>query len=210
MDQSGDDRYMISSLGQGTGSTMGYGALVDVDGNDKYLSERSVKRGNLVGDNWNHVQGAGLSIRSPEWTKQFSIYGGIGFLSDGAGNDVYFSSHGNCMGSSYFMSIGALVDHSGSDKYFPRGGAGLGFAVHLSNAIFIDRDGNDYYFGNKVTGGASADRSVAVMMDYNGNDVYGPTMDFARKEVEAELRQQNLKASQKEMNQSEFYIQKLG
>ncbi|MGD9305029.1 MAG: hypothetical protein PVF79_12250, partial [Desulfobacterales bacterium] len=204
IDKSGDDRYMISGLGQGAGSTMGYGALVDVDGSDKYLAKRSAMQGNLLGDDWNHVQGAGLSIRSPDWTKQFSIYGGIGFLSDGAGNDVYFSSHGNCMGSSYFMSIGALVDHFGNDKYFPGGGFGLGFAVHLSSAVFIDRDGNDYYFGNRQTGGVGSDRSVAFMVDYNGNDVYGPTMDFARKETEAELRQQNLNASQTEINQ---YIQ---
>lgn len=204
LDKQGDDRYMISGLGQGTGSTMGIGALVDVDGSDKYLAERAANQGNLVGDDWNHVQGAGLSIRSPEWTKQFSIYGGIGFLSDGAGNDVYFSSHGNCMGSSYFMSIGALVDHFGNDKYFPKRGAGLGFAVHLSNAVLIDRNGNDYYFGHKMTGGVGSDRSVAVMADYDGNDVYGPTMDFARKETEAELRQQNLKVGQTEMNQ---YVQ---
>jgi tetratricopeptide (TPR) repeat protein len=204
VDKYGDDRYMISGLGQGAGSTMGYGALVDVDGSDKYLAQRTAKQGNLVGDEWNHVQGAGLSIRSPDWTKQFSIYGGIGFLSDGAGNDVYFSSHGNCMGSSYFMSIGALVDHFGNDKYFPKGGYGLGFAVHLSNAVIIDRDGNDYYFGHRMTGGVGSDRSVAVMADYNGNDVYGPTLDFARKEAEVELNQQKRTASQTEMNS---YIQ---
>jgi hypothetical protein len=202
MDKSGDDRYMIGSLGQGAGSTMGIGALVDVGGSDKYLAERTSKRGRLVGDDWNHVQGAGLSIRSPDWTKQFSLYGGIGFLSDGGGNDFYYSSHGNCMGSSYFMSIGSLVDHSGIDKYIPKSGNGLGFAVHLSNAVFIERDGNDYYFGNTQTGGVGSDRSVGLMVDYNGNDVYGPTMDFARKETEAELSQQNLKVSQTEMNQS--------
>jgi tetratricopeptide (TPR) repeat protein len=202
VDKRGDDRYMIGGLGQGAGSTMGIGALVDVDGNDKYLAQRNAKQGNLIGDEWNHVQGAGLSIRSPEWTKQFSLYGGIGFLSDGAGDDVYFSSHGNCMGSSYFMSIGALVDHFGNDKYFPKGGSGLGFAVHLSNAVIIDRDGNDYYFGNTQTGGVGSDRSVALMVDYEGNDVYGPTTDFARKETETELRRQNLKASQTEMNQN--------
>ena len=204
VDKSGDDRYMISGLGQGVGSTMGYGALVDVGGSDKYLAKRGANRGNLIGDDWNHVQGAGLSIRSPEWTKHFSIYGGIGILSDGAGDDVYFSSHGNCMGSSYFMSIGALVDHLGNDKYFPKGGYGLGFAVHLSNAVLIDQNGNDYYFGHKMTGGVGSDRSVAVMVDYDGNDVYGPTMDFARNETETELRQQNLNVSQTEMNQ---YIQ---
>jgi tetratricopeptide (TPR) repeat protein len=167
-------------MGQGTGSTMGIGSLVDVKGNDKYLADRKKRRGLLVADNWSHVQGSGLSIRYPQWEKHFSYYGGIGFLSDGGGDDFYFSSDGNCMGSSYFMSIGALVDHGGNDRYMPRNGHGLGFAVHFSNGILIDRSGNDTYYGNTLTGGVGSDRSVAVLADYAGDDIYGPSEEYVK------------------------------
>jgi tetratricopeptide (TPR) repeat protein len=166
-------------MGQGAGSTLGFGGLLDLKGNDKYLADRKKIRGRLVPDEWSHVQGAGLSIRSPDWTTRFSIYGGVGFLSDGAGNDLYFASDGNCMGSSYFMSIGALVDHNGSDKYISENGHGIGFAVHLSNGVLIDRAGDDHYYGKIYTGGVGSDRSVAVLADYNGNDIYGPDENYA-------------------------------
>jgi hypothetical protein len=159
---------------------MGIGSLVDVKGNDKYLADRKKRRGMLVADNWSHAQGSGLSIRYPEFEKHFSYYGGIGFLSDGGGDDFYFSSDGNCMGSSYFMSIGALVDHGGNDRYMPKNGYGLGYAVHFSNGILIDRKGNDTYYGNIRTGGVGSDRSVAVLADYEGDDIYGPSEEYVK------------------------------
>jgi tetratricopeptide (TPR) repeat protein len=180
LDADGKDRYVVNGMGQGTGSTMGIGSLVDVKGNDKYLAERKKRRGMLVADNWSHAQGSGLSIRYPEWEKHFSYYGGIGFLSDGSGDDFYFSTGGNCMGSSYFMSIGALVDHGGNDRYMPRNGHGLGFAVHFSHGILIDRKGNDTYYGNIRTGGVGSDRSVAVLADYAGDDTYGPSEEYVK------------------------------
>jgi hypothetical protein len=200
LDADGNDKYLISGMGQGTGSTMGIGVLCDIRGNDKYLADRTQKNGVLIADDWSHVQGAGLSIRSPDWTKYPSMYGGIGFLSDGRGDDFYFASHGNCMGSSYFMSIGAFADHGGNDKYIPQGGYGLGYAVHLSNAVFIDYTGEDYYFGKVQTGGVAADRSVAIMVDYEGNDIYGPSDIFVRQEIENELGAQRIQLSKTEFN----------
>jgi tetratricopeptide (TPR) repeat protein len=182
-DASGDDTYIMSGLGQGTGSTMGHGCLCDMKGNDKYIANRNTRRGLLIPDEWCHVQGAGLSIRSPDWTNHFSIYGGIGLLTDKAGNDVYFASDGNCMGSSYFMSIGALVDDDGDDIYMPKNGNGLCYAVHLSNAVLIDRKGNDNYFGSTQTGGVGSDRSVAILVDYEGNDTYGPSEEYIREMI---------------------------
>jgi len=144
LDTNGADRYLMTGMGQGAGSTMGCGVLNDGTGNDKYLADRHRKAGVLQADRWSHVQGAGLSIRSPDWAQNLSIYGGFGILSEGGGNDFYHADGGNCMGSSYFMSVGALVDHGGDDRYIPEGGYGLGFAVHLSNAILIDLAVQDY------------------------------------------------------------------
>jgi len=184
-DRSGNDQYTIGGMGQGAGSTMGFGALIDGDGDDVYRAEWSPERSVLTADDWSHAQGAGLSIRSPDWRRNFSLYGGIGFLSDGSGDDSYHCSGGNCMGSAYFMSVGSLVDHSGNDRYFPMNGNGMGFAVHLASGIFIDKGGNDQYLAKKDSGGVGADRSVGMLVDYQGDDLYGP-VSFGSKSALAE------------------------
>jgi hypothetical protein len=201
LDTVGNDKYMIRGMGQGAGSTMGIGSLCDLSGNDKYLADRNQKRGGLSPDKWSHVQGAGFSIRSPDWTRQFSLYGGIGILNDGSGNDFYFASDGNCMGSSYFMSLGVLVDHQGDDRYIPQNGSGLGYAVHLTNAIVIDREGNDYYFAKTHSGGVGSDRSIALLIDTAGDDVYGPSEAFVREELKKAAQRQNVKLIKEEINQ---------
>lgn len=201
LDTVGNDKYMIKGMGQGAGSTMGIGSLCDLSGNDKYLADRVQNRGRLIPDSWSHVQGAGLSIRSPDWTRHLSLYGGIGFLNDGGGNDFYFASDGNSMGSSYFMSIGALVDHQGNDRYIPQSGSGLGYAVHLSNAIVIDRSGNDYYFAQSHSGGVGSDRSTALLIDYAGDDVYGPSEVFVTTELKKSANDRNVQLRVEEINQ---------
>jgi SOS response regulatory protein OraA/RecX len=180
LDAGGGDRYILNGMGQGAGSTLGFGSLVDMKGNDKYLAERKKRRGILVADTLSHAQGSGLSIRSPEWHKHLSYYGGLGFLSDGGGDDFYFASHGNSMGGSYFMSIGALVDHGGNDRYMPRSGDGLGFAEHFSHGILIDRSGNDTYYASSRSGGVGSDRSVGILADYEGDDTYGPSEQYVK------------------------------
>ena len=176
IDRHGNDRYAINGMGQGLGSTMGFGILVDNEGDDDYRARWIPERGVLRPDDWSHAQGVGISIRSPDWQRNFSLYGGIGFLSDGAGDDAYYCSGGNCMGAAYFMSAGVLVDHSGNDRYFPENGNGLGFAVHLASGIMIDKDGDDQYFSKNDSGGVGADRSVGMLVDYAGNDLYGPIL----------------------------------
>lgn len=176
IDRHGNDRYAINGMGQGLGSTMGFGALVDNAGDDDYRAQLFPERGVLRPDDWSHAQGVGISVRSPDWQRNFSLYGGIGFLSDGAGDDAYYCLGGNCMGSAYFMSAGALVDHTGNDQYFPKNGNGLGFAVHLASGILIDKDGDDQYFAKNDSGGVGADRSVGMLVDYAGNDLYGPAL----------------------------------
>jgi len=200
LDRNGTDEYRAGGMGQGAGSTMGLGSLVDVKGNDKYISDRKQTHGLLKPDNWSHVQGAGLSVRAPDWTRSFSYYGGIGFLSEGDGNDIYYASDGNCMGGSYFMSIGALVDHNGNDRYTPRNRNGLGWAVHLSNGILIDRKGNDYYAGTNV-GGVGSDRSIGFLADYAGNDIYGPSEAFIRKKIVEAYKVEKQFPSDQELSQ---------
>jgi hypothetical protein len=177
VDLNGNDRYIIDGLGQGAGSTMGFGGLCDLSGDDEYTAGGDAsQQGRLKADDWAHAQGVGLSVRSPDWRRNFSIYGGVGFLNDGAGNDIYHCSKGNCMGAGYFMSVGALVDDSGNDLYEPEDGNGMGFAVHLASGILIDREGNDTYIAKNDSGGVGADRSFGMLADYKGDDLYGPRL----------------------------------
>ncbi len=177
VDLNGNDRYIIGGLGQGAGSTMGFGGLCDLSGDDEYTAGGDDShQGRLKADDWAHAQGVGLSVRSPDWRRSFSIYGGVGFLTDGAGNDTYHCLKGNCMGAGYFMSVGALVDDAGNDRYIPEDGNGMGFAVHLASGILIDREGNDTYIAKNDSGGVGADRSVGMLVDYKGNDLYGPQL----------------------------------
>jgi len=187
-DRNGSDRYDISGMGQGVGSTLGFGGLIDGGGDDDYRAGWNPKKSALRPDNWSHAQGVGISIRSPDWRRDFSLYGGVGFLSDGAGNDTYYCSGGNCMGAAYFMSVGALVDHAGNDRYLPQNGNGMGFAVHLASGVLIDMDGNDQYFAKKDSGGVGADRSVGLLVDYQGNDLYGPALSMTAVTVSEDLR----------------------
>lgn len=183
LDEGGNDKYIMRGMGQGCASTLGTGVLCDANGNDKYLVDGDKHRSHLIADKDSHAQGAGFSIRSPDWTRHVSLYGGLGFLSDASGNDTYYASNGNVMGGSYFMSVGTLVDHKGNDKYLPENGNGAGFALHLSNGILIDREGNDYYSAKMQSGGAASDRSTALLIDYKGNDVYGPSFEWAMEQA---------------------------
>jgi len=199
VDLDGGDLYVIGGMGQGAGSTMGFGILCDSKGNDKYFADRRRTNGRLRPDKWSHVQGAGLSIRPPDWKKRFSYYGGIGFLSDGDGNDYYYASDGNCMGASYFMSVGALVDHAGNDKYTPQGGNGLGWAVHLSNGILIDRKGDDFYSATH-SGGVGSDRSIGFLADYAGDDIYGPSEGYVKQKLMKKYNKMNRKLTEAALN----------
>ena len=174
-DRSGNDRFTMAGMGQGVGSTLGFGILLDGDGDDYYRADPALGKSSLRPDNWSHAQGAGLSVRSPAWHRHFSLYGGIGLLSEGSGDDAYHCAGGNCMGSAYFMSVGALVDHAGNDRYFPKSGNGMGFAVHLANGVLIDKEGDDLYIAKMDSGGVGADHSVGILADYQGDDVYGPS-----------------------------------
>lgn len=173
LDRKGNDVYRIRTMGQGCGSTMGFGLLCDYAGNDDYIADKDADTGSFFPGGFNMTQGVGISLRHPNWIRHISYYGGIGFLSDGDGDDRYTSSHGICMGSSYFMSLGALVDHRGNDTYQTNGKFGIGFGVHLSSGILIDYCGNDQYYGKNRVGGAGSDRSIGVLLDYQGDDRYG-------------------------------------
>lgn len=123
----------------------GLGALLDADGNDTYSAA-----------NW--AQGTGY------WF-------GTGVLWDGAGDDAYAADWW-CSGSGAHFCIGALVDEAGNDSYVCRATNGIAFGHDFTLALLCDLGGNDRYECPNDVVARSINRSVAMLLDAAGDDVY--------------------------------------
>ncbi len=125
----------------------GLGALVDVEGDDRYYS------GN--------------------WTLGIGYWYGIGLLWDGGGNDLYHSCYFT-QGSGAHYAIGALFDEGGNDRHelYETAGAALGFGWDFVDAIMFDRSGNDFYDARIISFGVAEIRSNAFFIDLEGDDEY--------------------------------------
>jgi len=146
-----------------------------------------------------NCQGCGMGRRG-DGADGHSWAGGLGALLDGAGDDVYFAGNWS-MGSGYWFGIGLLHDREGDDEYHGVAwsqGAGAHFCIgacvdeggndrHLSEAnsvlslamahdftiaLLINLGGDDYYSCEKSGLGQSINRSVALLLDSDGDDEY--------------------------------------
>lgn len=167
IDLSGNDRYLSKSFSQGSGF-LGTGALVDLDGNDEYLCHA-------------RCQAAGAF--------------GIGILADAAGADKY-SAAIYSQGFGFIKGYGALIEAEGDDTYFAGGvypsrpepdkaylsmsqGFGFGLRPWHSNAgasggigILADKEGHDTYIGDYFGQGASYWFALGILSDQSGSDKY--------------------------------------
>ncbi len=126
----------------------GLGALIDVDGDDRYHAG-------------NFSQGLGY------WY-------GTGLLWDGGGDDAYTSVYFT-QGSGAHFAVGALIDESGDDVHVLRenAGAAYGFGWDVVNALLLDRGhGNDRYEARIISTGLAMVRSNAFFLDEGGDDRY--------------------------------------
>jgi hypothetical protein len=125
----------------------GIGTLVDLAGNDEFVS-----------GNW----GAG----SGYWY-------GIGWLYDGAGDDLYRSSVFSLASGAHFC-IGAILDEAGDDRYEGLGDAhtGLAFGHDFTIALLYDGAGNDAYRYGADGFGYAINMSLAFLVDAGGDDTY--------------------------------------
>jgi len=125
----------------------GLGALLDIEGDDKYVS-----------GNW--------SLGTGYWY-------GIGILYDKAGDDLYKSCYFTQASGAHY-AIGALIDESGNDKHllFETAGAALAFGWDFVSALFVDKSGNDEYDAKIISIGVSEIRSNALFFDLGGDDLY--------------------------------------
>ena len=163
IDLAGDDVYRGSSLSQGS-AIMGYGLFADLGGNDYMIADI-------------HSQGAATLGRA--------------FFLDGAGDDVRkVSAYGQGFGGP--GGIGDLVDCSGNDTYLagftyahepllPRDniamsqGFGIGLRPFCAGGIgtLCDLgDGNDTYRAEVFGQGSAYYYSLGILFDAGGQDIY--------------------------------------
>ena len=116
IDFSGNDVYRTDEdFAQGTGF-LGGGFLIDLEGDDQYLSQ-------------SFGQGAGVL--------------GVGMLVDMGGNDLY-RCHSFCQGAG-FMGIGLIAESGGNDQYSAAiYSQGFGFVRGMG--LVLEGEGNDRFF----------------------------------------------------------------
>jgi hypothetical protein len=125
----------------------GLGAIIDISGNDHYLS------GN--------------------WSLGCAYWFATGIAYDGAGDDIYESCYFT-QGSGAHYCNGILIDEGGLDHHelYETAGAGLGFGWDFTNAFLIDIGGNDIYRAKMISMGVAQIRSNAFLIDIGGDDSY--------------------------------------
>jgi len=125
----------------------GLGALLDGAGNDVYAA------GN--------------------WSMGTGYWFGVGLLHDGGGDDEY---HGviYSQGTGAHFCIGVCIDEGGNDQHLAEGNSNesLAWAHDFTIGILLDAAGDDRYSVDESGLGYSINRSVAMLLDLGGNDVY--------------------------------------
>jgi len=165
IDSKGNDFYYTECFGEGFGSTKGFGLLSDMDGTDIYYAGGKYFDTPLNPNSYNSMsQGFATGIR-PDFG------GGIGFLYDRSGNDVY-NADVYAQGTSYWCSAGFLIDEDGQDRYLATEYA-QGAGIHLSYGFLADLKGNDHYFSAMgPSQGEGHDLGCGILVDSSGDDWY--------------------------------------
>lgn len=164
IDLSGNDKYNGALMAQGFGFTKGLGGIVELEGDDVYLSgNRYPDMREPEGAFRCFSQGFGYGMRN------YSA-GGIGILADYQGNDTYQASY-FAQGASYWLSLGILYDQQGNDRYKARRYS-QGAGIHLSAGCLLDCSGDDSYLSWGVSQGCGHDYSPGLLIDMQGDDRY--------------------------------------
>lgn len=160
IDENGNDEYYSEAFSQGFGGTKGFGMLLDKNGNDKYNSGINSKN---IQTSSTYTQGAATGFND-------YISGGMGFLFDLKGNDLY-KSEGRSQSSANWFSVAALIDDEGDDKYYA-GSLSQSSASNYSFSVLIDKSGNDVLLSNFHSLAASVNYSSSWVLNDSGNDKY--------------------------------------
>ncbi len=165
VDEEGSDSYRVTQYGEGFGSTLGFGAIIDYQGFDNYYA----------GGKYMHVPLAPLDYRSLSQGFGFGmrpdLAGGIGMIYDEDGNDNYTGGVYS-QAVAYWYALGIIYDKQGYDYYdsvyYPQGSG-----IHLACGFLYDGAGEDHYYSKHGPGqGAAHDWAVGFLIDRSGNDHY--------------------------------------
>ncbi|MBP7146877.1 MAG: hypothetical protein KBD01_04975 [Acidobacteria bacterium] len=185
-DRSGNDRYTAVREHSVTGRPSYHSPELDVAVSNAQGVGAGRRGDGADGHSWAGglgalLDGAGDDVYTAgNWSMGTGYWFGIGVLHDGAGNDEY---HGVTwsQGTGAHFCIGTLVDEGGNDKHLAEANStlSLAWAHDFTVGILADMGGDDEYSVNSNGLGGSINRSVALLIEGGGNDVYR-TKDIPR------------------------------
>jgi hypothetical protein len=170
----------------------GLGALLDSEGDDKYISGNwSMGTGYWFGMGMLHDGGGDDEYRGVCWSQGAGAHFCIGVLLDEGGNDLHISEVNStlsvAMGHDFAVSF--LVNLGGDDVYDVKN-EGISYSINRSVTALIDVGGNDRYIGKaghrpgtarfderfRARGGVSDyfsdTTSLGLFLDVGGEDKY--------------------------------------
>ncbi|KPK67719.1 hypothetical protein AMJ87_12955 [candidate division WOR_3 bacterium SM23_60] len=163
-DEDGNDLYGAALYAQGFGSTYGIGVLGDKQGNDMYfILSKYIDEGRYLDHHLSMSQGFAIGFRP-------DLPGGIGILSERAGND-YYTGDIYAQGTAYWFGIGAIVETAGDDNYLAYQYAQAS-GVHIAFGLIVDKQGSDNYVAKGVSQGCGHDLALGLLYDIAGDDSY--------------------------------------
>ena len=196
IDLDGDDEYTAWAVAQGGGIGYGFSALVDGEGDDRYLADlhwpdvygdsgpdcyHGASQGYCAGVRPAVAGGVAALIdlgdgddryQSGNFSQGGAYYFSFALMYDDGGNDENFGSRYS-QGFGVHQGIAVRWDAAGDDRYTCRSVAHTGMAWDEGIGYFFDDQGNDeYHIGNLGLGGA-AQTGIAIFVDGAGRDVYG-------------------------------------
>jgi hypothetical protein len=189
IDLAGDDIYRSEGDFLFGSGFLGCGILVDVSGNDTYLTDNFSLGSGLFGVGMLLDQRGDDKYFGDTFTMGAGSFG-LGILVDIEGTDQYTASL-YAQGFGFVSGLGALIDSSGNDNYFAGGkykdilrykdhyislsqGFAYGLRPMMSGGIGLlyDLSGNDLYTSDIFGQGSSYWWALGSLVDKEGNDKY--------------------------------------
>jgi hypothetical protein len=167
IDLGGDDQYLSQSFGQGAG-VLGVGMLIDIGGDDVYRCHSFCQGAGFLGIGLIAESGGNDQYSAAIYSQGFGFVRGMGLILEGEGNDRFFAG-------------GVYQDHREPGKAYLSMSQGFGFGLRpwgtLAGAsggigILDDAQGNDHYLADYFSQGASYWYSLGILNDTDGHDFY--------------------------------------
>ena len=167
IDLGGDDQYLSKSFGQGAG-VLGVGMLIDMGGDDVYRCHSFCQGAGFMGIGMIAESGGNDQYSAAIYSQGFGFIRGMGLILEGEGNDRFFAG-------------GVYRDHREPGKAYLSMSQGFGYGLRpwrtLAGAsggigILDDAQGNDTYLGDYFSQGAGYWYSLGILNDSAGHDLY--------------------------------------